>query len=66
MAVFIKLTRLDGVPVWIRADSIMRVSQPIDRADANATINADGFTQDVKEYAPDVVKMIEASNGQKS
>jgi hypothetical protein len=61
MAVFIKLTRLDGAPVWLRAGNVTRVSRPIDRADSNATVTCDGV-HEVKEYAEDVVKMIERAS----
>lgn len=57
----IKLTRLDGVPVWLRASSIDRVSRPIDRADSNATVTTADSINEVKEYAEDVVKLIEAA-----
>lgn len=59
--IFIKVTRPDDVPVWLRADAITRVSLPLDRADVNATISCGDIVQEVKEHAQDVVALIEAS-----
>lgn len=63
MTVFIKFTRADDVPVWIRADSVVRISRVKDRADVNTMIFcSDGVVQDVKEWPEDVVKKIEAAS----
>lgn len=66
MIVLLKLTRPDGVPVWLRADSIIRISHALDREDALTTIGAGEVIQDVKETVEEVVQMVVEATGEKS
>ena len=57
--VFIKLTRPDGQPVWIAANTITRVSSS-DHPGAKATVHFDDDDlQEVKESPEEIVRLIE-------
>ena len=55
---FLKLTRLDGSPVWIRADAILKISRPIDGHD-NSIIHVDSVVQEVEESCERILRLID-------
>ena len=64
MSMLIKLTRPDGVSVWLRGSEISRVMQPVGAASkAKTNITFSNGSQDVDEPPEDVVKLIEGADG---
>lgn len=54
---FLKLTRLDGSPVWIRGDAILKVVRPINGRD-NSLISVDSVVQEVEESPEHILRLI--------